>query len=68
MEELLSKTNYICKPILGLKINCKLFLGTSPFYFTLTHKNTDNFVNEKYPLPATNNTLALNLFLTELNL
>ena len=27
MEELLSETNYICKPMTGLKIKCKLIVG-----------------------------------------
>jgi hypothetical protein len=27
MEELLPQTNYICKPISGLKKKCKLILG-----------------------------------------
>ena len=27
MEELLSKKIYICKPIAGLKMKCKLILG-----------------------------------------
>ncbi len=27
MEELLSKEIYICKPIAGLKMNCKLISG-----------------------------------------
>jgi hypothetical protein len=27
MEELLPKTNYVCKPIAGLKIDCKLIAG-----------------------------------------
>ncbi len=27
MEELLSETNYICKPNSGLNMNCKLILG-----------------------------------------
>ena len=27
MEELLSKTKYICKPNSGLKMNCKLISG-----------------------------------------
>ena len=27
MEELLRKKNYICKPILGLIMNCKLISG-----------------------------------------
>ena len=29
MEELLPKTNYICKPVSGLKENCKPITGLS---------------------------------------
>ncbi len=30
MEELLSEKNYICKPMSGLKNNCKLLIGFNP--------------------------------------